>query len=461
MRDEVVAALPAGIGVAAAAGLDVAELAALQRRRLAALLHHAQATVPGYRRTLHGLDPETTPLEALPVLHKSVLMQHFGSWVADPAITLAALRGFTADPANIGAPFLGRYAVWESSGSRGEPGLFVHDEPALVVYDALEQQRPAALRPLQRMLDPFWLTERVAFVGATDGHFASQATLQRLRRKAPWLAAQWQGFSILQPLPDLLAALQHFAPTILTTYPTAAAMLAEAQADGRLRLRPAEVWTGGETLGPAQRARITDVFGCPLRHSYGASEFLPIAAECRHDALHVNADWVILEPVDARGRPVPPGELSHDTLLTNLANRAQPLIRYALGDRLRFAPGRCACGSALPVVEVQGRCDDLLVLAGPRGRPARLLPLAVSTVLEDEAGLYDFRLEQTGPSALCLHLPGARPDRADVAVQALQRHAAGQGALPIEIRLRCGHPLPRGRSGKLQRIVAQPNRSSR
>lgn len=461
MRDEIVAALPAGVGVAAAAGLDAAELAALQRRRLAALLQHAQASVPGYRRTLRGLDPGTTPLEALPVLHKAELMRHIGSWVADPAITAAALRRFTADPERIGEPFLGRYAVWESSGSRGEPGLFVHDEAALAVYDALEQQRPAALRPLQRLLDPFWLTERVAFVGATGGHFASQATLQRLRRRAPWLAAQWQGFSILQPLPDLLAALQRFAPTILTTYPTAATMLAEAQVEGRLRLRPAEIWTGGETLGAAQRGRISDVFGCPLRHSYGASEFLPIAAECRHDALHVNADWVILEPVDARGRPVPPGELSHDVLLSNLANQAQPLIRYALGDRLRFATDRCACGSALPVVEVQGRCDDLLVLAGPRGRPARLLPLAVSTVLEDQAGLYDFRLEQTGPSALCLHLPGARPDGADAAVQALQRHAAGQGALPLEIHLHCGHPLPRGRSGKLQRIVAQPNRSSR
>jgi phenylacetate-CoA ligase len=82
-------------------------------------------------------------------------------------------------------------------------------------------------------------------------------------------------------------------------------------------------------------------------------------------------------------------------------------------------------------------------------------------VLEEQAGLYDFRLEQTGPSALCLHLPGRRPRDVEHAIAALQRHAASQGALPLAVRLHCGHPLPRGRSGKLQRIVAQPNLSSR
>ena len=54
---------------------------------------------------------------------------------------------------------------------------------------------------------------------------------------------------------------------------------------------------------------------------------------------------VILEPVDAAHRPVPDGQVSHTTLLTNLANRTQPLLRYRLSDSLRFLPGGCACAS--------------------------------------------------------------------------------------------------------------------
>jgi len=458
----------ATLAVAAARGFTPDALARTQQRRLVRLLRHAQAESAFYRRTLRGLDADTTPLHGLPVVHKATLMRHFADWVTDPALTLPAVQAFVAQPERIGddlAGGRGRYAVWESSGSSGRPGWFVHDAGAMAVYDALELQRPAPLRPWQRWLDPFWLTERVAFVGATDGHFASQASLQRLRRRAPWLAHQWVGLSMLQPLPDLLAALQQFAPTILATYPTAAALLAGAAADGRLALSLREVWTGGETLTTAQRARISAAFGCPLRNSYGASEFLPIAAECSHGSLHVNADWVILEPVDARGHPAPADTLSHTTLLTNLANRVQPLIRYDLGDRIRLHSRPCPCGSALPVIDVLGRCDDLLNLAGTQSRSVPLLPLALSTVLEEQAGLYDFMLEQTGPSALRLTVVSATTDAgaAAAAVGVLQRFAADQGARPVSVAVCTAAALPRGRSGKLCRItVAQaPKRPSR
>lgn len=81
-------------------------------------------------------------------------------------------------------------------------------------------------------------------------------------------------------------------------------------ADPRLRLdalhiAPCEVWTGGENLGEATRAFVEHAFGCPLAHSYGASEFLALAtSECPRRALHLNSGWALLEPVDSRGRPV-------------------------------------------------------------------------------------------------------------------------------------------------------------
>lgn len=49
--------------------------------------------------------------------------------------------------------------------------------------------------------------------------------------------------------------------------------------------------------------RIEQGLGCAVRNSYGASEFLPIAWECDQGQLHVNADWVVLEPADAAWRP--------------------------------------------------------------------------------------------------------------------------------------------------------------
>jgi phenylacetate-CoA ligase len=297
---------------------------------------------------------------------------------------------------------------------------------------------------------------RQGFVGAIEGHFASEVSLRRLRRLNPWLAATLRSFTILQPLSDLVAQLNRWNPAVLATYPTAAAMLAGEQRRGTLRLALRELLTGGETLAPAQRASVQAAFGCPVRNSYGASEFLAMASECGHGRLHLNADWVILEPLDRRGRPVAPGTLSHTTLLTNLANHLQPLIRYDIGDRLRLLPGPCPCGSALPAIEVLGRQDDALQMRGVGGRRVTLLPLALSTVLEEEAGVFDFQVRQIDARTLSLQLGGlaaADPERRRRCHAVLLAFAQAQGVRGLRVVDRAGARLPRGRSGKLCRVV--------
>jgi phenylacetate-coenzyme A ligase PaaK-like adenylate-forming protein len=444
--------------VLSATRVSADEIADLQQRRLLRLLQAAQGA-PLYHRLLYGRDLSSLPLEALPVMGKGLLMAHFADTLTEPGITLEGLREFCADPALIGQAHQGGCWAWESSGSTGQPGLFVHDEAAMAIYDALEATRRHAPRPWARFFDPLGLSERCAFVGAIGGHFASVVSVRRLCALQPWLRRNWRCFSILQPTPALVAELDAFAPTVLATYPTAAVMLAGEAQCGRLRCRPQEVWTGGETLSPAMRARITQAFGAELRNSYGASEFLPIAWECAHRRLHVNADWVILEPVDAQHRPVAAGKLSHTTLLTNLANHLQPLIRFDIGDRIVLGGERCPCGSALPVIQVQGRCDDMLVVAGRDGAPVTLLPLALSTVLEDEAGVFDFQLRQTGASDLHLLLGPCAPDTAAAQAhcrQLLADFAAAQGAQDLRITAERVDSLPLGHSGKLKRIVAAP-----
>lgn len=430
-------------------------LAQRQQQRLAALLEAARAAQV-YRERLAGRRGPG-PLDGVAPVGKRELMKRFGEWVTDPRLALAALKAFVADPSRIGEPFAGAYVVWESSGSSGEPGLFVQDAAAMAVYDALEGLRRAPLNPLRRALDPWCLGERIAFVGATTGHFASTVTLQRLRRLQPGLAQRSQGFDFLQPLPALVAQLNAHAPSVLATYPSAALLLADEARAGRLRLALAEIWTGGEALTAPMRAAIEAAFGCPVANSYGASEFLALAAPCRLGVLHLNADWVILEPVDERGRPVPPGVCGARTWLTNLANHVQPLIRYELDDRITLHADACACGCPLPTLEVQGRSDDMLSVRDASGRRVRLLPLALTTVLEEHAGVLDFQLVQTGPSALRLDL-GARHSAAEArrAQAALQAWLGTQGLRGVHIdarRTAAWHPV---RSGKHRRVVAMP-----
>jgi phenylacetate-coenzyme A ligase PaaK-like adenylate-forming protein len=430
---------------------------ARQRMRLVHLLNAAMQGSRLYGERLRGISAANVELSALPLVGKTELMQRFDDWVTDPEVKLVELRAFTADQNRIAEPYLGKYVVWESSGSSGQPGIFVQDARAMASYDALEALRRCTPQPLQRWLDPLYLSERMAFVGATGGHFASFVSVQRLRQVNPWVAPAMRSFSILQSTSTLIAELNEFAPTLIATYPTVAALLAEEALRGSLHIAPREVLTGGETLTPGVRQRVEQAMGATVRNSYGASEFLSIAWECAQGQLHVNADWVILEPVDEKHRPVPVGEQSHSTLLTNLANTVQPLIRYDLGDQITVSPERCSCGSPLPVIQVSGRRDDALTMRGRDGQAVTLLPLALTTLLEDEAGVFDFQLRQRGPHSLELYLPQRGAEGAAALERCrklLQAFARQQGLEPLHIIDKSGTVLRRGRSGKVQRVVA-------
>lgn len=429
-----------------------------QQSRLGRLVASAQQESKFYREHLKGMVPGLTPLHELPIVSRQILMDRFDDWVTDPQLRLGELRAFTSDPQRIGQAYLGEYLVWESSGSCHEPGIFVQNARTMAVYDALEVVRRSPPRPIQSWLDPMALTERLAFVGVTSGHFASAVSMHRLRELNPWRTPRMRSFSILQSNRLLVDALNAFAPTVIATYPTVAAMLTDEVDHGALHCAPKEVWTGGETLSTTVRQRLEQVLGCAVRNSYGASEFLSIAWECARGQLHVNADWVILEPVDECGRPMPANQPSYSTLLTNLANQVQPLIRYDLGDQLTLHTERCACGCSLPVVEVLGRRDDALVMAARTGRAATVLPLALSTVLEDEAGVYDFYLRQVDDHTLELRLP-LQGDEGEAALARCRRElnnfALAQELQPIRVIGKLGQIMPRGRSGKAQRIVAK------
>jgi phenylacetate-CoA ligase len=446
----------------AASRADAEALAARQAQRLRALLTAATKGSRLFRESL-GSAPAAADarLQDLPVSHKAELMRHFDDWVTDPTLKLDEVKRFMGDSTRVGESYLGRFTVWESSGSTGEPGVFVQDRHAMGVYDALESVRSPAPTLWHRLLDPWLMSERIVFVGAIGGHFASVVSMERLRRLSPMLAPRLQCVSFLRPLDELLAEVQALRPTVLASYPSAALLLAQAQEEGRLKVALREIWTGGETLTPAMRRGIQRGFGCGVRNSYGASEFLPMAGECSQGHLHLNSDWLILEPVDEHGRLVPPGHASATTLLTNLANHAQPLIRYDLGDQVKLAASPCACGSHLPVIDIQGRRDDTLRLAGRGRRRVPVLPLAVSTVLEEEAGLFDFQLRQQGPRelTLCTARGGAEVVRQlRVARKALEIFLAAQGVPEVHIHCHSHQAGQRGRSGKVLRVLATPPR---
>jgi phenylacetate-coenzyme A ligase PaaK-like adenylate-forming protein len=280
----------------------------------------------------------------------------------------------------------------------------------------------------------------------------------RLARLNPALGGRIH--SITLPMRDMVDALDHDRPAFLSTYPTMALLLALERTRQRLAIEPAAIWCGGECLSEYAREAIELAFDCRVHDEYGAAECFSIGSACPLGAMHYHADWVILEPIDQDGRVVAGGEPSHSVLLTNLANRLQPIIRYDLGDSIRVTGEACACGSPLPVIEVQGRSDDVLALAAPDGRTVAIVPLALETVIETSLGPVPFQLVATGPRELRLRLPrssaeapGAHARRA--CHRALHDFLVAQGLPGVKVADDPGEPAIDARTGKLRRILAR------
>jgi len=457
---------PFGIGLQAlslfgSALLDPKQIQDLQEHRFRQILTHAYQYSPFCHLKYQHIDLDTVALIDLPVMHKAELMGQFNEWICDPDIALDTLKVFISNPANVGSLYLGKYVVWESSGSSGASAIFIQDEEAMDVYDALESVRQSKSEFLQHALDPLLLTERVALVAAINGHFASNISFELAKSMRGYFASPFTSISILDPIKKVVEELNAFSPTIIATYPTAAVVLADAILEGSLTVSPKEIWTGGETLTPAMRKYVQDRFKAKVRCSYGSSEFFEIAWECDAGHMHVNADWVILEAVDKNYQPVPAGQMSHTCLLTNLANRVQPIIRYDLGDSICFHETRCACGSNLPCIDVLGRADDLIKVPSDEGTPVSILPLALTTAIEEATGIFDFQIMQKNANTLIIRLPprscldGNAADDMNRCVDAIKSFLKTQGATHVRFIKELNSQMKFEKSGKLKRILTQ------
>jgi phenylacetate-coenzyme A ligase PaaK-like adenylate-forming protein len=198
--------------------------------------------------------------------------------------------------------------------------------------------------------------------------------------------------------------------------------------------------------------------GC-VRETYGASEIQIAAFECGDGRLHVNADWVILEPVNGDYEPVRPGEPSRTVLATSLSNHVQPIIRYDLGDRITVLPNLCPCGSPLPSIRVEGRSDDILTFRSPSGEEVHLLPVALATSIVESPGIQRSQLIARGKSRLVVRFQteaGADPEEVwENAHKSLRNLLDSHGLRNVTIERSFDPPVP-GASGKFRQVWAEP-----
>jgi phenylacetate-CoA ligase len=430
----------------------------LQQRRLRQLLRWAVARSPFYRRKYRGIDLDRAELSDLPTLRKEELMEHFEEALTDPRIRRDDVERFMADERNLGRWFLGRYSVSHTSGSQGPPLLIVQDRRALGILFAVMASRtnlgprPGLIEGLRRLATP----KRVAIVTLRRGFYPSGSAFEFM----PQYTGRFVRMARLSSTQsDLIEQLNAFQPHTLVSYASVLDTL--AMAADRLHLdNLRQLGNASEQLTAAARQRLEETFGVPVFDHYGTGECLLLSDGCPTDGgAHVNADWSILEVVDEHNRPVPPGELGCKVLVTNLANRVQPCIRYEIGDRVAMATGPCCCGSRLPrIARLEGRAAELFwTRDGDRyGFVSGPLLQVVADSLGDVREWQAVQQERNRIEVRLQLLPGTRRSGEAVIhafLQELGRHEVPKG-LAIDVQVVTALP-PDPVSGKFQRMISR------
>ena len=417
------------------------KIEAVQRKRLRSLVRYARENSPFYRKLYSGIGDDFS-LEDLPPVSKPDLMACFDEVLTDRNITMARIDEFTQNLDNIGRMIDGKYLIFKTSGSTGNPATVLYDKSNINVSSAV-----AAFRTFARKEDLKKFMKhgkKTAGVFADYGFYLACGMSRYLQLRMPGQKTKIT-VDVNAPEAEIVKQLNDFQPAMLSGYPSNLALLADLD---ELNIHPDVVITGGELLTDEIRKKLESRFGCYVQTHYSCTEGGEIACECEEKHLHINEDWVIVEPVDSGNRPVPFGKMSDKVLITNLSNCIQPFIRYELTDRIIVHNEKCRCGRTALWLEIEGRTDDILEF----GHGVRIAPMSLYKVLEEVKAIRRFQLIQRADDRAELRLTADDPKEAFMQAEQALRDFFVSRDLTVEI-IKSDEPPQADRiSGKFKHI---------
>lgn len=348
-----------------------------QRRLLAVHVRFLARRSPYFRALL-----ATASFTELPVMDKRIMMSRFDEINTvgvrrDDALALALAneraREFDLD--------LGSHSVGLSSGTTGHRGLFVVSGAE---RDAWVGTVLARTLPRGRLFG-----HRIAlFLRADNTLYESVGSK----------AVSFRYFDVYDDMRENVARLQEYRPTILIAPPSVLRTIARAADAGTFDAVPQKVYSVAEVLELSDERRIRASLGQLTIHQlYQCTEGF-LAHTCDHGVIHLNEDNILVEREHLDAERFTP-------IVTDLRRRAQPIVRYRLGDVLRERGRPCSCGSALTAIErIEGREGDTLVFRGLDGRRVPVFADLIGRAMIHADGFDEYRVTQIAESLVQIAL---------------------------------------------------------
>lgn len=346
------------------------QLTALQVRRLQALLVDAAENVPYYSLAMAKRGIRPAEIDSLDVLQRL------------PFLTKDVIRANTDALKHRRSPGLSRFTT---GGSTGEPLVFFIGKRR-VSHDVAAKWRATRWWDVD-------IGDPEVVIWGSPIEVGSQDKMRALRDRV-FRSTMLPAFEMTEAkLAGFLTGIRRGRPRMLFGYPYSLAYIAQYARRNAVRMDDLGIrvaFVTSETLYPQQRELISQVFGCPVANGYGGRDAGFIAHECPSGNLHITAEDIIVETLDASGQPALPG-VAGEIVVTHLATNDFPFIRYRTGDIGILGSSPCACGRGLPVLrEIQGRAVDFLSACDGTAIPGG----AFTYLIRETTGIKSFKIVQ-------------------------------------------------------------------
>jgi len=409
--------------------LSVEELANFQAKRLDAFLADVYRHVPHFRRLMDEVElrPDRIAgledLRRLPLLAKADIRAHGDELRADDA------RGL---------------ARFNTGGSTGEPLVFLISKER-VSHDVAAKWRATRWWDVD-------IGDREIVVWGSPIEVGAQDRVRSVRDRL-FRTRLLPAFEMSSDnLSRFVEAIQRFRPRMLFGYPSALALIARHAERAGATLSSLDirvVFVTSERLYDDQRATMERVFGCPVANGYGGRDAGFIAHACPAGRLHITAEDIIVEIVDAEGKRLPIGETG-EIVITHLATRDFPFIRYRTGDIGTLSDEGCPCGRSLPVLKnVEGRATDFVIASDG----TVIHGLALIYVLRGLPEIARFKIVQESVQLTRVFIQ-SDTDLSTDRKRFIETELRNRLGMDVNVAIEQVEALPQERSGKFRYVVS-------
>ncbi|SPF56451.1 hypothetical protein SBF1_9140001 [Candidatus Desulfosporosinus infrequens] len=211
--------------------------------------------------------------------------------------------------------------------------------------------------------------KKVAFYAGVDGRFGGVALALQGRKGFAKRLIDLRPFDINAPLEETLEEINKFQPDMLSGYTAGISILARCQQEGRIKINPIIVMSGGEPLYEADHNLMKRVYKVPITNAYGASEAFCLGmGGDEYDGIYLMDDIHYIEIMEDH------------ILVTNLYNYTQPIIRYRLNDKLTLKEDNKKQFPFRLVENIIGREETLLWFNNDKGEKDYIHPVVFTSL---------------------------------------------------------------------------------